>query len=105
MRLILLFVLGAFLVGCRAHSTRTVGQFDFLKVDMPLTVVSNRVGMPDLPYHGQMRWRYSLADGSEMTIAAKTEGDPYTWQTYRVMWFGQSRDGKWIWIQPPDILK
>jgi len=105
MRLILLFVIGAFLVGCGARSTRTVAQFDFLKVDMPFTVVSNRVGMPDLPYRGQLRWRYSLADGSEMAIAGKPDGDAYTWQTCRVMWFGQSRDGKWIWIKPPDVLK
>jgi len=105
MRFILLSVIGAFLVGCGARNARTVEQFDFLKVGMPFTVVSNRVGMPDLPYRGQMRWRYRLADGSEMAVVGESEGEPYTWQTYRVLWFGQSRDGKWMWIKPPGILK
>ena len=71
MRLILLLGVAAFLVGCRTHSTRTADQFAFLEVGMPMTVVSNRVGLPDLPYRGQIRWRYSLADGSEMAIVAE----------------------------------
>jgi len=105
MRLILLLVVAASLFGCRTRSTRTVGQFAFLEVGMPMTVVRNRVGMPDLRYGGQIRWRYSLADGSEMAIVAEAEREPYTFETWRVVWFGQSRDGKWIWIKPPEVLK
>ncbi len=105
MKLILLFVIGALLVGCRTRSTRTAEQFSFLEVGMPMTVVSNRVGMPDLPHRGQIRWRYSLADGSEIAVVAKAEREPYTFETWRVVWFGQSRDGKWMWRQPPEILK
>ena len=105
MRLILLLSVAALLVGCRTHSTRTAVQFAFLEVGMPITVVSNRVGTPDLPYSGQIRWRYSLADGSEMAIVAKAEKEPYTFETWRVVWFGQSRDGEWMWVKPPEILK
>ena len=105
MRLILSIAIGALLVGCRTRSTRIAEQFAFLEVGMPMTVVSNRVGMPDLPYRGQIQWRYSLVDGSEIAVVAKAEREPYTFETWRVVWFGQSRDCKWIWIQPLEILK
>ena len=70
MRLFILFVAAALLVGCRTHSKRTVDQFAFLEVGMPLNVVTNRVGMPDRGYRGQIRLRYDLADGSEMVIVS-----------------------------------
>jgi|GEM_PF-5907255 hypothetical protein len=91
MRLILLIAAATVFVGCRTHSKRTVDQFAFLEIGTPMTVVSNRVGMPDLPYRGQIRWRYSLADGSEMVIIAESEKEPYTFETWRVVFFGQWR--------------
>jgi len=103
MKCFILFVVAVLLVvGCRTHSKRTVDQFAFLEIGMPMTVVSNRVGMPDLPYRGQIRWRYSLADGSEMAIVSDG-GD--TFESWRVWWFGQSRGDKWVWIKPAEVLK
>ncbi len=104
--ILLLFVAVVLLVvGCRTHSKRTVDQFAFLQIGMPMTVVSNRVGMPDLPYRGQIRWRYSLADGSELVIIAEAEKEPYTFETWRVVCFGQERGDKWLWAKPPEALK
>src|SRR3954468_16246209 len=105
MRRCALLAVVAFVVGCRTGPHRTVDQFAFLEVGMPMTVVSNRVGMPDLPYRGQIRWRYSLADGSEMAVVADAEREPYTFETWRVVWFGQRRGEKWLWVKPPEILK
>jgi hypothetical protein len=103
MRCVILFVAVTFLaVGCHTHSKRTVEQFDFLELGMSMTVVSNRVGVSELPCRGQIRWRYSLADGSEMFIIARPEREPYTFETWRVVRYGQSRDGKWLWTKPPD---
>ena len=106
MRCLFLFAAATLLVvGCRTHSKRTVDQFAFLEIGMPMTVVSNRVGMPDLPYRGQIRWRYSLGDGSEMVIIAEGEKEPYTFETWRVVFFGQYRGDKWLWGKPPEELK
>jgi len=105
MRLFLLLAVAAVLVGCRTYSQRTVDQFTFLEVGMPMTVVSNHVGMPDLPYRGQIRWRYALSDGSEMAIVADGGEPDYSFETWRVVWFGQSRGDKWLWVKPPEVLK
>ena len=105
MKLVLLIGFAALVVGCRTQSTRTADQFTFLEIGMPMTVVSNRVGMPDLPYRGQIRWRYSLSDGSEMVVIAEGEKEPYTFETWRVVFFGQSRGDKWLWGKPPEELK
>ena len=105
MRLFSLVVVLVFVVGCRTRPNRTVDQFAFLEVGMPMTVVSNRVGLPDLPYRGQIRWRYGLADGSEMAIAAKAEREPCTFETWRVIWFGRQRGDKWLWVKPAESLK
>ena len=93
------------LVACRAHNThskRTVEQFSFLEVGMPMTVVSNRVGPPDRGYRGQIRWRYDLADGSEMVITADSGEPDYSFATWRVIWFGQQRGDKWLWLKPAE---
>ena len=89
-------------VGCHTRGKRTVDEFAFLEIGMPMTVVSNRVGMPDLPYRGQIRWRYGLADGSEMTVVSEG-GD--TFESWRVRWFGQTRGDKWLWVTPTEALK
>ena len=103
MRYVILFGVAAFLaVGCRTHSKRTVDQFEFVEIGMPMTVVSNRIGMPDLPYRGQIRWRYRLADGSEMAIVS--DGGE-TFENWRVTWFGQWRGDKWLWAKPADALE
>lgn len=102
MRLLQLFAIAGFLVGCRSHIKRTVEQFSFVDVGMPLSLVTNRVGAPDRGYRGQIRLRYDLADGSEMVIVS--EGGE-SFEKWRVWWFGQSRDGEWIWVKPPEILK
>ena len=98
------------LAGCcpqraRTHLKRTVDQFAFVEVGMPMTVVRDRVGMPDLPYRGQIRWRYALADGSEVAIAAEADRPPYSIETWRVIWVGQERDDQWLWVRPPELLK
>ena len=102
MRLFILFVAAALLAGCRTHGKRTVDQFAFLEVGMPMTVVSNRLGLWDRGYRGQIRWRYDLADGSEMVIVS--DGGE-TFEAWRVTWFGQSRGGKWLWAKPPEVLQ
>ena len=103
MRYIILFAAAAFLVvGCRTHSKRTVDQFGFVEIGIPMTVVSNRVGMPDLPYRGQIRWRYSLADDSEMDIVSDG-GENF--ESWRVTWFGQRRGDRWLWAKPPEVLQ
>src|SRR4026209_2416136 len=102
MRFILLLGVAALLIGWCIDRTRTAEQFAFLEIGMPMTVVSNRVGMPDLPYRGQIRWRYSLADRSEMVIIAKGSEPDYSFGTWRVVWFGQSRRNKWLWVKPPE---
>ena len=100
MRLLMVFAAAVVLVGCRTHPKRTVDQFAFLEVGMPLTAVTNRVGAPDRGYRGQIRLRYDLADGSEMVIVSDG-GEIF--ENWYVWWFGQSRGGKWFWIKPSGI--
>ena len=97
MKLVLIFIAMTALVGCRTHSKRVVDQFAFLEVGMPLSVVTNRVGIPDRGYRGQIRLRYDLPDESEMVIVS--DGGE-TFEEWRVWWFGQSRGDKWLWIKP-----
>ena len=105
MKYFILLAAAALLAGCRTQSKRTVDQFAFLEVGMPMTVVSNRVGSPDRYIRGQIRWRYDLADGSQMEIVARAEKAPYSFETWRVVWFGQSRGDKWLWVKPPEVLQ
>ena len=102
MKFILLFAVGGLLVGCHPPSkrtvvsNRTVDEFSFLELGMSINVVTNRLGQPDRGYRGQYRLRYDLADGTEMVITAHdvSEFEP---DAQRVYWFGQSRDGNWLW--------
>jgi hypothetical protein len=107
MRLVILlaFLALALAVGCRSPSKRTVDQFTFLAIGTPMTVVSNRVGIPDYTYRGVIRWDYNLADGSAMAIVAEGAREPYTFETWQVIWFGQSRGRQWLWTNPPEVSK
>ena len=98
MKLIILFIVGVALVGCKPHSKRTVDQFKFLELWMSVNDITNRVGQPDREYRGQYRLRYDLADGTEMVIAAHYV-EEYAPDAQPVYWFGQSRDGNWIWTK------
>src|SRR6266481_885037 len=98
MKLFILFIVGVALVGCKPHSKRTLDQFKFLELWMSVNDVTNRVGQPDRGYRGQHRLRYDLADGTEMVIAAHSV-EEYAPDAQRVYWFGQSRDGNWLWTE------
>jgi hypothetical protein len=98
MNLFILFIVGVALVGCKPHSKRTVDQFKFLELWMSVNEITNRVGQPDRGYRGQYRLRYDLADGTEMVIAANYV-EEYAPDVQRVYWFGQSRDGNWLWTK------
>ena len=98
MKLFILFIVSVTLVGCKPHPQRTVDQFKFLELWMSVNDITNRVGQPDRGYRGQYRLRYDLADGTEMVIAAH-EVREYAPDTLRVYWFGQSRDGNWLWTK------
>jgi hypothetical protein len=102
MRFLFLLTTPAMLVGCRTNSARTADQFAFLEVGIPLTFVTNRVGMPDLCPRGQIRLQYKLADGSEMVIVS--DGGEIR-EDWRVAWFGQRRGTNWLWAKPPEVLK
>ena len=65
---------------------------------MSVTDITNRVGQPDRGYSGQYRLRYDLADGTEMVIAAH-EVREYAPDTLRVYWYGESRNGDWLWLK------
>ena len=65
---------------------------------MSVNDITNRVGQPDRGYRGQYRLRYDLADGTEMVIAAHYV-EEYAPDAQRVYWFGQSRDGNWLWTK------
>ena len=103
MKPLILLAATAMLVGCRTHSTRTLDQFAFLEVGTPLTVVTNRLGLPDLCPRGQIRLHYRLADGSEMVIVS--DGGSEFYEAWRVSWFGQRRGTNWLWAKPPEVLK
>ena len=105
MRFFILIIAAALLLGCRTHSNRTADQFAFLEIGVPMTVVSNRVGMPDRTYRGLIRWDYGLADGSVISIIARGAEEPYTFETWRVVWFGQARGGEWIWTKASEVSK
>jgi hypothetical protein len=96
-------------IGCRSHSNRTVDQFAFLELGMPIDVVTNRVGQPDRGYRGQYRLRYDLADGSEMVVTLHhKEGyssDLSSPDFWRVYWFGQWRGTNWVWLKEPSDKK
>jgi hypothetical protein len=98
MRVFVLFIVSVLLAGCQPRTSRTVEQFSFLELGMPVSVVTNRVGQPDRSYRGQYRLRYDLADGTEMVVAAHyvREFEP---DAQRVFWFGQSREGDWLWVK------
>jgi hypothetical protein len=98
MKLLIFFIVGVALVGCKPHSKRTVDQFKFLELWMSVNDVTNRLGQPDRGYRGQYRLRYDLADGTEMVIAAHYV-EEYAPDAQRVYWFGQSRDGNWLWLK------
>jgi hypothetical protein len=98
MKLFILFIVGVTLAGCKPHAKRTADQFKFLELWMSVNDITNRVGQPDRGYRGQYRLRYDLADGTEMVIAAH-EVREYAPDTLRVYWFGQSRDGNWLWLK------
>jgi hypothetical protein len=98
MKKLILLVVGITLVGCKPHSKRTVDQFKFVELWMSVNDITNRVGQPDRGYRGQYRLRYDLADGTEMVIAAHYV-EEYEPDAQRVYWFGQSRDGSWLWTK------
>lgn len=98
MKLFVLFIVGVTLVGCKPHPKKTADEFKFLQLWMSVSDITNRVGQPDRGYRGQYRLRYDLADGTEMVIAAH-EVTEYAPDTLRVYWFGQSRDGNWLWLK------
>ena len=98
MKLLILFIVGAALVGCEPRQKRTADQFQFLQLWMSVSDITNRVGQPDRGYRGQYRLRYDLADGTEMVIAAH-EIEEYAPDRLRVYWFGQSRGGNWLWTK------
>jgi hypothetical protein len=100
MKLLILFIVGMALVGCKPQprSKRIVDQFKFLQLWMSVNDVTNRLGQPDRGYRGQYRLRYDLADGTEMVIAANYV-EEYAPDVQRVYWFGQSRDGNWLWTK------
>ena len=98
MKLLISFIVGVALVGCKPHSKRTVDQCKFLELWMSVNDITNRVGQPDRGYRGQYRLRYDLADGTEMVIAAHYV-EEYAPDAQRVYWFGQSRDGNWLWTK------
>jgi len=99
---ILLFAMFSF-VGCRPHSKRTVDQFAFLELGMPIDVVTNRVGQPDRVYRGYCRIGYYLSDGSELSVAfhhkAEYSPDLSSPDFWRVWWFGQWRGTNLIWLK------
>ena len=98
MKLLVLFIVAVALVGCKPYSKRTVDQFKFLELWMSVSDITNQVGLPDRGYRGQYRLRYDLADGTEMVIAAHYV-EEYAPDAQRVYWFGQSRDGSWLWTK------
>ena len=98
MKLLILFIVGVAMVGCKQHSKRTVDQFKFLELWMPVNDVTNRLGQPDRGYRGQYRLRYDLADGTEMVITGHYV-EEYAPNTERVYWFGQRRGTDWLWLK------
>ncbi len=98
MKLIIFFIVGVALFGCKSHSKRTADQFNFLELWMSVNDITNRVGPPDRGYRGQYRLRYDLADGTEIVIAANYV-EEYAPDVQRVYWFGQSRAGNWLWTK------
>jgi hypothetical protein len=102
MKPITLLFATAVLVGCRTQHTRSTTQFDFLQGGMAMTVVTNRVGLPDRELgSGQLRWEYDLADGSQLVILPQI-GDYQDLATWQVAWFGQRRGTNWLWTKPKD---
>jgi len=98
MKLFIIFIVGVTLAGCKPHAKRTADEFKFLELWMSVNDITNRVGQPDRGYSGQYRLRYDLADGTEMVIAAQKYRE-YAPDSLRVYWFGQSRDGNWLWTK------
>ncbi len=98
MRFFALFIVAVILMGCKAHPKRTANDFKFLQLWMSVNDITNRVGQPDSGYRGQYRLRYDLADGTEMVIAANYVQE-YAPDAWRVYWFGQSRNGEWLWLK------
>lgn len=85
---------------------RTVDQFAFLEVGMPLTTVKDRVGWPDFQIRGLGGWGYKLADGSDIIIAImRAQKPPYSYETWRIAWLGQSRNNEWLWRTPFDLAQ
>src|ERR1039457_294830 len=93
-----LLIVVVFLVGCKPPPKRTADDFKFLQLWMSVNDITNRVGQPDRGYRGQYRLRYDLADGTEMVISANYVQE-YAPDVWRVYWFGQSRNGDWLWLK------